>query len=473
MTQRVIRVALCLLAVGAFSLFGANVRAAPFDLNDASWEGCAELLDLARRTLGRKRVVVLSTLDWEQVKASDGILVLHPTRPLDAEEAASFMKAGGRMAVVDDYGRGDRLLEHFKLKRRVLPTRPVAFLRGKPALAIATPAFDVDQGEVLGLHPTVADVKQVVLNHGTGLRHPNLTPVLEVRAIGEPAVAVAVAGQIDGPDKKGRLFAMGDPSAFINVMLRYPGNRAFATGVVHYLADGDATEPREGRLFIVANEFGEKGSFGGVTPLRKSIDRKLKAMAEAFEELRDHGFPWWLHVFVAALAGLMVLYWVSRSLVRLYKSRRPRFARETPLLAQGGVAGRVAVLSSPVSPPVLALLEMRDALREALSHHFRYEGRSDSPPQAAKLVDELKRRGSMSEALELRAAQMLASMRAAEMALAASTPARVSRDEVSRAAVVVDELLAAAGVDIPWPASFLEDVAIRERGEGPSEGETQ
>ena len=263
---------------------------------------------------------------------------------------------------------------------------------------------------------------------------------------------------------------MGDPSAFINMMLRYPGNRAFATGLVHYLADGDATEPREGRLFIVANEFGEKGSFGGVTPLRKSIDRKLQAMVEAVEELRDRGFPWWLHVFVAAVAGLLVLYWVSRSLVRLYKSRRPRFAREIPLMAQGGVAGRVAVLSSPVSPPVLALLEMRDALREALGHHFRHDGAAHhTPPPAATLLDELKRRGALPTALEGRANNMLASMRAAEMALAASTPPRVSRDEVSRASAVVDELLAAAGVDIPWPAAFLDDVAVREQGGGSSE----
>ncbi len=439
------------LLVAVLALLGGDVHAAAFDLNDATWEGCAELLDLARKELGADRVVVLSTLDWEQVQASDGILVLHPTRPLDAEEAASFMKAGGRMAVLDDYGRGDKLLAHFKIRRRSLPTHPQAYLRGKPALPIATPAFDTSGGEVLGLHPTVADVKQVVLNHGTGLRHPDLTPVLEVRVKGGDPVAVAVAGQIDGPTAKGRLFAMGDPSAFINQMLRYPGNRAFAAGLTHYLADGDATEPRRGRLFIVANEFGEKGSFGGITPLRKTIDRKLQALIEAFGDLRQNGFPWWLHLIVASGTALLVSWWVSRALVRLYKSRLPRFARAVPLVAQGGVAGRVAVLSSDVSPPALALLEIRSALCEALASHL------DMSEQATayQLLDEAKLRG-LDPAVESDARRMLGSMRAAETAVVSGTPARVSSEEVQRAASVADRLLRAAGVDIPWPAAFAE-----------------
>lgn len=438
---------LCLLVVG---LWCESARAGAFDLNDASWEGCAELLDLARKELGNERVVVLSTLDWEQVKAGDGILVLHPTQPMDAEEAAAFMKAGGRLAVLDDYGHGDKLLSHFKIRRRSLPTHPQAFLRSKPSLPIASPAVDRSDGEALGLHPTVADVKQVVLNHGTGLRHPNLTPVLEVRARNGEPVAVAVAGQIDGPTAKGRLFAMGDPSAFINMMLRYPGNRAFANGVLHYLADGDALEPRRGRLFIVANAFGETGSFGGVTPLRKSIDRKLAAAAEAFTELRTNGFPWWLHLLVAAFTVLLVLYWVSRSLVKLYHSRLPRFARALPLVAQGGVAGRVAVLSADVSPPALALLEIRSALVEALAQHL------EMPEQATafQLLDEMKKRGGLPVEMEDQVRRMLSSVRAAETAVVAGSPARVGADEVTRAAAVADRLLSSAGVEVPWPRTF-------------------
>ncbi len=435
----------------ACAMTGAGgVRAEAFDLNDQTWEGCSELLQLARKELGEDRVVVLSTLDWETIKASDGILVLHPTRAMDAEESAAFMKAGGRMAILDDFGRGDKLLSHFKIRRRLLPSEPAAYLRGKHTLPVATPAVDSTDGEVLGLHPTVADVKQVILNHGTALRHPNLTPVLEVRVRGALPVPVAVAGQIEGDTKKGRLFAMGDPSAFINMMLRYPGNRAFAKGLITYLADGDATEPRRGRLFVVANEFDEVSSFGGVTPLRKSIDRKLDAMADAFEELRDEGFPWWLHVAVASLAALVLLWWVMRAMVRLYRSRLPRFARAIPLVAQGGVAGRVAVLSAAVSPPALALLEVRSALTEALSHHF---GTSEqlAPSQ---LVQRVRDEVGLSAELERDANEVLQTMRQAENSVVAGAPSRVTEGEVRRAYGVMERLLDVAGVDIPWPPTF-------------------
>jgi hypothetical protein len=449
--RRARRVAALMVGLALLVMAGRS-QAAAFDLNDASWEGCAELLGLARKELGADRVVVLSTLDWEQVEAGDGIMVLHPSKPMDAEEAAAFMKAGGRMAVLDDYGKGDRLLGHFKIRRRSLPAHPLNFLKNKPSLPVATPAFDTSGGEVLGLHPTVADVKQVVLNHGTGLRHPDLTPVLEVRVRGAKPVAVAVAGQIDGPKAKGRLFAMGDPSAFINMMLRYPGNRSFATGLVHYLADGDATEPRRGRLFILANEFGERGSFGGVTPLRKTIDRKIEALLEALSELRDNGFPWWLHMIVAALTAFVVVWWVLRSLVRLYKSRLPRFARAVPLVAQGGVAGRVAVLSSDVSPPALALLEVRSALVEALSAHL---GMSTQTP-ASQLVAELERRHGLPSGMDQRLKNMLGRMGAAETAVVAGAPPKVGDDEVGAAAELVDGLLAHAGVEIPWPSTFRD-----------------
>jgi hypothetical protein len=243
---------------------------------------------------------------------------------------------------------------------------------------------------------------------------------------------------------------MGDPSAFINIMLRYPGNRAFAVGLTHYLADGDTTEPRSGRLFILANSFEERGSFDGVTPLRKSIDRRLQALLEALDELRVNGFPWWLHLVVAAATALLVLFWVGRSLVRLYHSRLPRFARAVPLVAQGGVAGRVAVLSAPVSPPALALLEVRSALTEALAHHLNMSEQATG----FQLLDEVKRRGTLPADVEGRARQMLGDMRAAETSVVAGTVARIADDEVERAAAIVDEVLAVAGATIPWPTTF-------------------
>ena len=133
------------VAALAGALLAVRVAGAgAFDLNDATWEGCSELLSIAKSELGKDRVLVQSVLDWQELSADDGVLVIHPLPVLDAEEATAFMRAGGRLAVVDDYGRGDRLLSHFRIRRRTLPSRPDDVLRNKPALPIAQPALDTD-----------------------------------------------------------------------------------------------------------------------------------------------------------------------------------------------------------------------------------------------------------------------------------------------------------------------------------------
>ena len=95
------------------------------------------------------------------------------------------------------------------------------------------------------VHPTVENVERLVTNHPTGLRHPKMGPVLRIRGIDEPEVVLALAGELDEAPL-GKLFAMGDPSVLINQMLRYPGNRAFATGLIHYLAPEVGGDTRDG-----------------------------------------------------------------------------------------------------------------------------------------------------------------------------------------------------------------------------------
>lgn len=277
----------------------ARTASAAFDVNDTSWEGCSEFLEIARAELGVARVHPVAVLDWSQIGPEDGILVLHPMQSLDADETTSFMKAGGRLAIVDDFGRGDDTLRRFQIERIPTPTRPLAALRNRPALAIAEPVADTVGGHSIGRHPVVSHVDRLVTNHATGLRHPNLSPVLRIRALSEPDVIVAVAGQVG----KGRLFAMGDPSALMNMMLRYPGNRAFASGLTRYLVDEDGAQPHRGRLYIVANRFDEESSFGGETSLRKDFDAQLKALATAVEDARRDGLPGGALLALAALAG--------------------------------------------------------------------------------------------------------------------------------------------------------------------------
>jgi hypothetical protein len=461
--------AACLLAalVIALATLVAGARpasAGAFELNDSGWEGGSELLEIARAEIGAARVHPVAVLNWDELTPEDGVLAIHPLVALDEGDSAAFMKAGGRLAILDDYGRGDETLTRFHIDRIPPPSRPVSALRNKPQLAIAEPVVDVVAGHSGGPHPVVSHVQQLVTNHPMGLRHPNLSPVLRIRAIGEPDVVIAVAGQVG----RGRLFAMSDPSATINEMLRYPGNRAFVSGLVRYLVDDDGAVRRQGRLFIVANRFGQEGSFGGEGTIRKDFDSMLKAVASALAEARADGFPGWAHVLVAALAALGLAAWVARASARPYKSPLPRYARPNPLVAQGGVAGRFAVLAAPTSPRSLALLELKSAFYEAMTHKLAL---SLEPPVDALAKLALKA-GRLDPGTHGDLLDVLQQMHDVEAAVVAGRPASVSAAALARASAVVQKVLAACGADgsaaQPPPPRLYEPALAIERDAEPA-----
>jgi hypothetical protein len=439
---------LAVVAFVAFSATAAPAHGAAFELNDTGWEGESELLEIARAELGSARVLPVAVLNWDEVQPEDGVLAIHPLQAMDENDTAAFMKAGGRLAILDDYGRGDETLGRFHIDRIPPPSRPVSALRNKPSLAIAEPVVDVVAGHSGGAHPVVAQVQQLVTNHPMGLRHPNLSPVLRIRAIGEPDVVIAVAGQVG----KGRLFAMSDPSATINQMLRYPGNRAFVAGLARYLVDDDGQQRRRGRLFIVANRFQEEGSFGGEGTIRKDLESQLKAIAAALAEARHDGFPGWAHVLLAAGAALGLAWWVSRAAARPYKSPLPRYARPTPLVAQGGVAGRFAVLAAPTSPRSLALLELKSALVETCMQKL---GLTAEPP-ADGLAKMAAKAGKLDGSAHAALTEVLQMMHDVESAVVAGRPANVSPVALGKAADVVRQVLAALDAHAPHASAPLQ-----------------
>lgn len=434
------RLALACAAALSLSLIPHHARAAAFDVNDTSWEGCSELLDVARAALGSADVLAVGVLDWSLVNPEDGVLALYPLRVLDAESSAAFMKEGGRLAIVDDYGHGEEVLRRFRIDRIPAPTRPALALRNRPALAIAEPVIDTVGGHSVGPHPVVSDVQRLVLNHPTGLRHPNLSPVMKIRAIGEPDVIVAVAGQVG----KGRLFAMSDPSALTNQMLRYPGNRAFVKGLAKYLVDDDGQIKRRGRLWIVANRFDEEGTFGGQPTVGKEISDRMKALANALEDAKQSGFPGWVLVILAAFWTLVVALWVNRTYARTYKNPTPRYARVRPLVTQGGVAGRFAVLSAPTSPPVLSMLELKSALVESVAARFELEVEPSLDRVQTILATEAKISGALSASLS----SVIGTMQKAEASFLAGRTADIPAGALGQATEVVREVLLACGADI-------------------------
>src|SRR5690606_34569090 len=108
-------------------------------------------------------------VDWEQLKPQHALLVFHPETDLSFSETSAFLAAGGRLGLLDDFGRGDDLLQRFQIQR-VAPPEPAESLRDRPALAIARPHLSRSESGAHLTHPIAEDVGFVVTNHPQALR---------------------------------------------------------------------------------------------------------------------------------------------------------------------------------------------------------------------------------------------------------------------------------------------------------------
>lgn len=373
-----------LVCVAGILLFASPASSDPgFELNDETWQGSSSLLDVARDRLGTNRVVLAATLDWAEITSSDAILVLHPESSLSYEQATAFMTEGGRIALIDDYGAGAALLSRFHITRVSPPRSPATTLRENLELPIAVPATG-HAGKERGRHPVVDGIDQVMTNHPTALSPASgvdLTPVLELPARDGPSALFALIGVIgdaracglgsaetSAKGHCGRLFVMGDPSVFINLMLRYPGNRRLAGQLVSYLVEDDSWGERGGRLFVLTNRFRQTGTFGNAGTLRGAAAEHLANAQTWLAETHDRGLPGRLALGLAVLAAAAVAAWAATRVAKTPRRSTPRYARAPLPVSQGGLAGRAAVLSAPTTHRTLAALELKLALEEQLRH---------------------------------------------------------------------------------------------------------
>jgi hypothetical protein len=368
-----------------YAFFFALTSRAAFEVNDPEWEGTSELLDIARAELGRDRVEIVGTLDYGKLDANDGVLVLHPEVDIDPDEMGAFLAAGGRLALLDDRGRAPSFLTRYHIQRVEAPLRPAQVLRGNNNLPIALPVLQEVAGQEQSRHPTMRDVDRIVTNHPTALVHQKLTPVLEIPAIGEPNATLAVTGVIE---KRGRVFAMGDPSTLINLMLRYPGNRAFAKHLVEYLVDRDERPERPGKLYIVTNGFRQRGHYGGAAGPLRELGDLVSGVRDALRAAEESGLSSTVAIVLAAGALAVALVWSLEHALRAYRRYVPRYALPMPLIGQGGVAGRAALLAAPATDRALVLAELRSALAEALAERLGTDARAGS----GRLLEEVKGR---------------------------------------------------------------------------------
>jgi hypothetical protein len=117
-------------------------------------------------------------------------------------------------------------------------------------------------------------------------------------------------------------------------------------------------------------------------------------------------------------------------------------------VAQGGVAGRFAVLAAPSSPRSLTLLELKSALYEALRLRLGFSA-EPTPDTLAKMA---RQAGSLDESAHSALKEILGMMHHVESAVLAGRPAKVSADDLRRAAEVIGRVLAAVHPEPRAPA---------------------
>ena len=395
------------LALALALLWGKAATARPLDPHGDDWEGLSQFVRMAESELGGGRVLALSSLDLHRLEPADSLIIVHPTRSLDVEELSSFMRAGGRLILLDDYGTGDELLARFGIRRRSLPARPAEMLRDNPALAIAQPAAE---------HPVVRDISRVVTNHATGLEHPALSPLLVVRGDGEADVLLAVAGTVG----RGRMIAVGDASIPMNSMLRYPGNRALALALIRYATEDDAWGKRGGKLYVLANDFDTTGTFGDDSSVASAASEVRRALSGALDALHRDGLPPIAAYLAAVAVGLGVIVWTGTHAGKTHKLSMPRFVRAVPVVAHGGIAGHAAVLGAPGTSRALAILELKSALEEELATRLGLD-RTLPPDQ---LVERVRAERLLDDDDQLALSRLFATMVKVETRLARRPGAR-------------------------------------------------
>lgn len=363
-------VARCALVLASLWLVGGAARLEAqgddYGLDNRAWNGLSAFVQLAQDE--GVAVEPVDTLDVGTLRPNDALIILYPMQGLPAEGLTGFLRAGGRIALADDFGHGDELLRVFHIQR----TEPhpssvdVLRLRGNPQLLVARAGTR---------HPLAEGVSSIVTNHARVLFHSELEPVFAF----VPHEAVVLAGAVGA----GRLVAIGDGSIFINNMMELEGNRRFAANVLHYLAaagpEGLAMgQSGGGRVLLVGPRSTLLGRFG-----EPGADRPLHDVRALLERLSDVELP------PAALRALSVS--VFAFLILLAVSVLPR---ESPYRAaamfreevvSGGLVGRVAWYRARPSDLLEPTLVLQRELEARLARELGLPPRARADEVAASM----------------------------------------------------------------------------------------
>jgi hypothetical protein len=338
-----------LLAAGS-CLFGTLAQAQP------AWDGLERLAALA--DAAHVELLAPRALSLSQVSGRDALLMVNPQRPLPVGALSTFLREGGRIALLDDFGSGGRFLAAYQVERLPAPRQGPA-LRDDPRLLIAYPRSD---------HPLAEGVPLLLTNEASVLRHPDLKPVF---VFGRGEQALALAGAVGA----GRLVAVGDASLLINQLLALPSHERFARNLLEYLSVSGGRVWLVGPNTVLTGSYGERDKHGIAW-----LDGWLKRVAHP--DLPP-GVLTLMGFALAAIAALVAFNALPRKSPYL---RAALFPDDT---VYAGFAGRVALAKLPGSNLLWPLLDLKQVLEAELAQRLEMTGAFDSE----RAVREAARRG--------------------------------------------------------------------------------
>jgi hypothetical protein len=324
--------------------------------SDGQWDGLDELVRVASEA-----GVVLKTgpkIDLAQVSASDALLIVGPTSALPVSGLTTFLREGGRIALLDDLGSGDRLLSAYQVARSAAPKDDLPALRGNEELLVAYPASE---------HPLVEGVSMLLTNRAASLQHPELKPVF---TFGRSPHALVLAGAVGG----GRLVAVGDASVLINQLMTLSSHRRFAKNLLEYLSRPG------GRIWLVGPDSELAGSYGSRKAGLSRIDGWLRRVSHP--DLP----PAVLSLIGLSLCGIAVVLAVG-TLPRRSPYVRPDLFPQALVFA--GFAGRVAAAEREGVNLAWSVLDYKRELEAELTYRLGL----DAPFDAREAVRIARARG--------------------------------------------------------------------------------
>jgi len=295
---------LALVAVGQLLVAAGDARADASDYSpyNSEWQGTSHLFQLA--TERGFAIEARSQLDWKKLKKHHILLFLYPTTRIPAEKLVAYLRGGGRVILADDFGSTADLLEQLGVRRVPVNGGRLSRLHAEnPALPIATPRTP---------HPLNNGIPELVTNHPAAF-DTQLPAIFGFEPTGGALVVAATLG-------RGRIVLIGDPSIFINRMLKFGGNEAFTRRLLGYLG-----RPGEDAYVVYTQHFTETGSPKPTVTVKTPPPPGLSAiladantlLAEFNEYVLDRV---WIMPIATLLAGLLLALavWVIPMMRPLY-----------------------------------------------------------------------------------------------------------------------------------------------------------